>query len=86
MKLVKLTTDHVLPHLEPLAPVFNFSVESQVLYHAPLAFEPLHAMNAVSEDGSDAPAKEEWIVDEDGMKMFVSERWTLGEFLLRDLN
>ncbi|BEI84378.1 hypothetical protein CcaverHIS002_0409820 [Cutaneotrichosporon cavernicola] len=56
--------DHILPHLEPLAPVFNFSVESQVLYHAPLAFEPTH-----DEEG--------WVVDEDGMKMFVSERWTL---------
>lgn len=57
-------TDHILPHLEPLSPVFNFSVESQVLYHAPLAFEP-----ARDEHG--------WVVDEDGMKVFVSERWTL---------
>lgn len=67
---MELTVDHILPHLEPLAPVFNFSVESQVLYHAPLAFEPLK-----SED----EGKEEWVVDEDGMKMFVSERWTLGK-------
>ncbi|CAK9779956.1 hypothetical protein CC85DRAFT_158535 [Cutaneotrichosporon oleaginosum] len=55
--------DHIFPHLEPLSPVFNFSIESQVLYHAPLAFEP-----AQQDDG--------WVVDEDGMKMFVSERWT----------
>lgn len=55
--------------------MFNFSIESQVLYHAPLAFEPLRA----KEDGSDA---EGWIVDEDGMKMFVSERWTLGALKL----
>nr|ODN90521.1 phosphatidylinositol glycan, class S [Cryptococcus depauperatus CBS 7841] len=32
---------HFLPHLEPLKHVFNFSIESQVLYHAPLSFEPI---------------------------------------------
>ncbi|GMK57143.1 hypothetical protein CspeluHIS016_0309830 [Cutaneotrichosporon spelunceum] len=57
-------SDHILPHLEPLAPVFNFSVESQVLYHAPLAFEPTR-----DDEGC--------VVDEAGMKVFVSERWTL---------
>ena len=36
-----LTEDHFIPHLEPLKAVFNFSIESQILYHAPLAFEPM---------------------------------------------
>ncbi|TYJ59055.1 hypothetical protein B9479_000044 [Cryptococcus floricola] len=32
--------DHFLAHLEPLRPVFNFTIESQILFHAPLSFEP----------------------------------------------
>jgi phosphatidylinositol glycan class S len=32
--------DHFAPHLDALRPVFNFTIESQVLYHAPLSFEP----------------------------------------------
>lgn len=34
--------DHFLPHLGPLKQVFNFSIESQVLLHAPLSFEPTY--------------------------------------------
>ena len=37
---MRLTIDHFLPHLEPVSDVFNFTIESQILYHAPLAFEP----------------------------------------------
>lgn len=29
-----------MPHLEPLKDVFNFTIESQILYHAPLSFTP----------------------------------------------
>lgn len=60
-----LTADHFMPHLEPLAPVFNFSIESQVLYHAPLTFEP-----AQRADGA-------WVVDDDQLRVFISERWSL---------
>lgn len=50
----------------------NFTVESQVQFHAPLAFEP----TASGEDGEERY----WAVDEDQMKVFVnSEQWTLGE-------
>lgn len=35
--------DHFLPHLEPLRPIFNFTIESQILYHAPLSFEPSYS-------------------------------------------
>ncbi|WVF65478.1 hypothetical protein IAT40_000206 [Kwoniella sp. CBS 6097] len=34
--------EHILPHLEPLKNVFNFTIESQILYHAPLTFEPTY--------------------------------------------
>lgn len=61
----QLTRDHFAPHLEPLAPVFNFSIESQVLYHAPLTFEPTRR-----EDGT-------WVIDDEHMKIFISERWSL---------
>lgn len=44
--------------------MFNFSIESQVLYHAPLTFEPTR------QDGA-------WVVDDDAAKIFVSERWSL---------
>lgn len=36
-------TDHFLPHLEALRPIFNFTIESQILYHAPLSFEPSYS-------------------------------------------
>jgi len=45
--------------------VFNFSIESQVAYHAPLTFEPTQRA-----DGA-------WVIDDDMMKIFISERWTL---------
>lgn len=35
--------DHFLPHLEPLRPIFNCTIESQILYHAPLSFEPSYS-------------------------------------------
>lgn len=57
-------TDHFLPQLSPLSPLFNFSIESQVLYHAPLTIDPDHV------NGS-------WVIDDDGMNVFVSERWSL---------
>ncbi len=45
------TLDHFLPHLEPLRSTFNFSIESQVLHHAPLSFEPVYgdSVTGVSE-------------------------------------
>jgi phosphatidylinositol glycan class S len=45
--------------------VFNVTIESQVVHHAPLTFEPTQR-----EDGK-------WVVDDDHMKIFISERWTL---------
>lgn len=42
MKLTVWRVDHITPHLEPLKQVFNFTIESQVVYHAPLSFEPTY--------------------------------------------
>ncbi|GFZ47102.1 hypothetical protein JCM24511_04844 [Saitozyma sp. JCM 24511] len=50
--------DHFLPHLEPLSPVFNFSIESQILYHAPLSFEPTYGPTLYTDDGQVARAIE----------------------------
>ncbi|TXT13700.1 hypothetical protein VHUM_01067 [Vanrija humicola] len=58
--------DHFLPQITPLAPVFNFSIESQVLYHAPLTFEP-----------DAAEAGPGWRINDEQLKVFVSERWSL---------
>lgn len=35
-----LISDFILPHLCVLSPVHNFTIESQVLLHAPLSFIP----------------------------------------------
>ena len=60
-----------MPHLEPLKDVFNFTIESQVLYHAPLSFEP--------NMGTAADGEPAWLVTEDNAKTFVnSEKWSLG--------
>ena len=32
--------EHIAPHIAALKDAFNFTIESQVLYHAPLSFEP----------------------------------------------
>ncbi|WVQ63839.1 uncharacterized protein L199_001995 [Kwoniella botswanensis] len=32
--------EHFIPHLEPLKDIFNFTIESQILHHAPLTFDP----------------------------------------------
>lgn len=40
--------------MDPLKDVFNFTIESQVLYHAPLSFEPLFGdIPGASDDSSD---------------------------------
>jgi len=57
----------LLPTLEELRPLHNFSIESQVRLQAPLAFELLQR------DGLS-------IVDREHLSVFVnSEEWSLGE-------
>jgi phosphatidylinositol glycan class S len=38
--------------------VFNFSIESQILYHAPLSFEPTYGPTLYTDDGQVARAIE----------------------------
>jgi phosphatidylinositol glycan class S len=71
-------TEHILPHLEPLKFIHNFTVESQLLYHAPLTFEPIHdetslgmdmsALNAASSAASAQKAG-----SEDGVASYTNE-------------
>lgn len=67
-----------MPHLEPLKPVFNFTIESQILYHAPLSFEPQQGIapdTDLNREGNGA-----WLIGEEDAKIFVnSERWSLGK-------
>lgn len=86
--LSALTAEHIAPHLEPLKDVFNFTIESQVLYHAPLSFEPSFGRLAQPEvpelpdsDQGDAveivkdalsAGEEGWQVGEEDMKVFVN--------------
>ncbi|KAK4684128.1 GPI-anchor transamidase subunit S, partial [Tremellales sp. Uapishka_1] len=81
-------SDHIIPHLTPLAPIHNFTIESQLLYHAPLSFGP--TFGHVPQDPREIPGAAEeqrggeestdnaWLIDDEGMKMFVnSEQWSL---------
>ena len=88
--------EHILPHLEPLKDVFRFNMESQILYHAPLSFEPRRGS---ADDGEGLPSiggfasveaseaetgdgVSTWWVGEEEMKIFVnSESWSLGQLL-----
>ncbi|WWC63970.1 uncharacterized protein I303_106576 [Kwoniella dejecticola CBS 10117] len=48
--------EHFVPHLEPLKDIFNFTIESQILYHAPLTFDPTltdAAARSVNENQTD---------------------------------
>jgi hypothetical protein len=59
-------TEHIRPLLFALRPLHNFTVETQVQYFSPLAFEP-----AASDDGG-------WTVSQDQLKTFVnSAEWSL---------
>jgi phosphatidylinositol glycan class S len=59
----------IKPALDMLAPLYNFTIESQVQYYAPLAFEPpLHQ----------SPIGPYYGLGEDELKIFVnSAEWTL---------
>jgi phosphatidylinositol glycan class S len=48
-----LPTEHIQPHLDPLKDIFNFTIESQVLYHAPLSFEPSRGHSSGFAKGSE---------------------------------
>jgi len=55
------------PFLAPLRDLYDFGIESQIVYHAPLKSAP------IQEESGD------WLVTKEHMKTFVNnEQWTLG--------
>lgn len=59
------------PYLAPLRDLYDFAIESQIVYHAPLKSAPIQ-----TETG-------EWMVTKEHMKTFVNnEQWTLGKSYL----
>ncbi|OCF56400.1 hypothetical protein L486_06344 [Kwoniella mangroviensis CBS 10435] len=71
--------EHFIPHLEPLKDIFNFTIESQILYHAPLTFDPtLSDAPAIGDPQIEAALEAAREGDEDAEEVFVnSERWSL---------
>ncbi|KAK8844094.1 hypothetical protein IAR55_006888 [Kwoniella newhampshirensis] len=66
--------DHLLPHLELLSPIFNFTIESQLLYHAPLTFEPTYnATDAAGNQRAIDAAIETGKGDEENAKAVAKE-------------
>ena len=69
------------PHLEPLRDVFNFTIESQILYHAPLSFEPAYGpvppQHIALPSGVESPDAVEIVKDE--LSGNVDEAWQVGE-------
>lgn len=62
---------YLSPTLDQLSVVHNFSIETQVQYHAPLAFQP--TLLAGAENSAQG-------LDPDQLKTFVnSAEWTLGK-------
>lgn len=73
------TQGYLSPTLRKLNVLHNFTIESQVQFHAPLAFEP-HPI-----PGPDA-TPQEFVIGADNLKVFVnSAEWTLGKRLGRCL-
>lgn len=69
-----MLSGYLAPTLTELSIVHNFTVESQVQYHAPLAFEPLVLPR--TNDDSEPMA---YGLDQDQLKTFInSAEWTLG--------
>jgi phosphatidylinositol glycan class S len=56
--------EHIQPHLDPLKDIFNFTIESQVLYHAPLAFEPSRGHSSGFTKGSEDQKRLDEALDE----------------------
>jgi Phosphatidylinositol-glycan biosynthesis class S protein len=64
--------EYLSPVLSQLSILHNFTIESQVQFHAPLAFEPPQSLSERDE--------RRYILGEEELKMFVnSADWTLGQ-------
>ena len=63
-------TDYLSPVLSQLSSLHNFTIESQVQFHAPLAFDPPQSLSANNEP--------QYILGEEELKIFInSADWTL---------
>jgi phosphatidylinositol glycan class S len=76
--------EHITPHLEPLSDVFNFTIESQILYHAPLSFEPTYGPVPPKDDVLPADLEKSQSGDavdivKDELSGNVDEAWQVGE-------
>ncbi|KAF8321922.1 phosphatidylinositol-glycan biosynthesis class S protein-domain-containing protein [Cantharellus anzutake] len=75
-------TRHLRRSLRELSMIYKFTIESQVQYHAPLAFEP-HIVTTMMDDNASAPS---YHLDQDHIKTFVnSEEWTLASTINNDV-
>ncbi|OCF39417.1 phosphatidylinositol glycan, class S [Kwoniella heveanensis CBS 569] len=86
--------EHILPHLEPLKDVFNFTIESQLLYHAPLTFEPTYqamprprnkqieqALDAASQGNDEAEIVAKELIDEELEKGYIIDEEMMKVFV-----
>ncbi|WVQ93157.1 hypothetical protein IAU59_000221 [Kwoniella sp. CBS 9459] len=86
--------EHILPHLEPLKDVFNFTIESQLLYHAPLTFEPTYqsipsstngqiqkAVDAASQGDSEAELVARELIDDKVEKGYIIDEEMMKVFV-----
>ncbi|CAG7849809.1 SubName: Full=Uncharacterized protein {ECO:0000313/EMBL:KIM28034.1} [Serendipita indica DSM 11827] len=72
----RLIQENIHPILEALSQVHNFTIESQVQYHAPLAFEPPRRQQGEHDYYS---------LGEDELKIFInSAEWTLSSKITND--
>jgi hypothetical protein len=74
---VQIPTNSLAAYIDPLttalAPFHKFTIESQILHHAPVKFTP----GPQEEDG-----RKWWSVSQAQAGVFVNtEQWTLGAFL-----
>lgn len=66
--------DHLSPILDQLSELHNFTIESQIRFHAPLAFEPQAVAN------SHGNGEAHGLTPEDLTVFVNSAEWTLCEF------
>ncbi|KIJ36741.1 hypothetical protein M422DRAFT_179013, partial [Sphaerobolus stellatus SS14] len=67
---------YISPVLSQLNLLYNFTVESQIQFHAPLAFDPLEIVTSKGDKS--------YVLGEEELKVFInSAEWTLGNFSLQ---
>jgi GPI-anchor transamidase subunit S len=81
--LTNTVVGYLRSSLRDLSIIHNFTIESQVQYHAPLAFEPHVVMTNTTIGDNDenlSSSRTSYHLDQDHIKTFVnSEEWTLGK-------